>query len=144
MNKYVTLLTNLAVIASLVFLALEIRQNNSMLVLEARNAISDARNELVLTYMNNRELITAREKAARGEELTSVEETQILLFFFAAFRSWQDQFFSFQAGVITEEQMDSEALTWRRSIKVPYVAKEWQRQKPELTPEFVAFIEQSP
>ena len=144
MNKYVTLLTNLAVIASLVFLALEIRQNNSMLVLEARNAISDARNELVLTNMNNRELIIAREKAARGEELASVEEMQILLFFFAVFRTWQDQFFSFQAGVITEEQMDSEALTWRRSIKVPYVAKEWQRQKPELTPEFVAFIEQSP
>ena len=70
MEKYVTTLTNLAVIASLIFLALEIRQNNEMMVLEARQGISDARNDLVLTNMNSPSLIAARGKALRGEELT--------------------------------------------------------------------------
>ena len=142
MDKYVTTLTNLAVIASLIFLALEIRQNNEMMVLEARQGISDARNDLVLTNMNSPSLIAARGKALRGEELTYEEETQILLFFFAVFRNWQDQFLSYQAGAITDAHMASEAKTWRRTIKqAPYIIAEWQRQKDALTPEFVAFME---
>ena len=144
MDKYVTTLTNLAVIASLIFLALEIRQNNEMMVLEARQGISDARNDLVLTNMNSPSLITARGKAERGEELTYEEETQILLFFFAVFRNWQDQFLSYQAGAITESHMESEAKTWRQTInRAPYIQAEWQRQRGTLTPDFVAFMEAS-
>ena len=149
MDKYVTTLTNLAVIAGLIFLVLEIRQNNEMMVLEARQGISDARNDLVLTNMNSPSLITARGKAERGEELTYEEKQQYLRFFFigeffAVFRNWQDQFLSYQAGAITESHMESEAKTWRQTInRAPYIQAEWQCQRGTLTPDFVAFMEAS-
>ena len=144
MDKYVTTLTNLAVIASLIFLALEIRQNNEMMVLEARQGISAARNDIVLTNMTNPSLIAARGKALRGETLTEQEQTQILLYFFTVFRNWQDQFLSYQAGVITDSHMESEAKTWRSTIqRAPYIDAEWQRQRETLTAEFVAFMEQA-
>jgi len=142
MDKWLTLLTNAAVIASLLFLALELRQNNELMQLEARNAMSDARRELVLANMNNDKLILARRKAELGEELSWEEQRRITMYFFAVFRNWQDHFFSFQSGAYTEQQMASEAQSWHRSIRnAEHILLEWEQQKAEFAPAFVDYIE---
>ena len=141
LTKWMTILTNLAVIGGIGFLILETQQNNTLLRLEARHAASASMRELVLSNMNSDELILARSKAAKGEPLTESESTRIQLFFFTLFRSWQSEYFNYMAGVMSEEEMVSLSVTWRRTIQTPYIQSEWQRHMIDLDPGFVEFME---
>ena len=141
LEKLIGISTNLAVIAGIWFLVAELQQNNTLLSLEARHAASSARREIVLTNMNNEALIEARSKASKSEPLSETEQTQILLYFFATFRTWQDYFNNYLSGVVSEAEIQSEVVNWRRTLGIPYIAHEWNRHRHELDPTFVEYVE---
>ena len=143
MEKWLSIVTNVAVIAGIGFLIVEVQQTNTLLEFEARNAIGESRRELVMANMNNDALIEARIRAANGEELSPADNRRLTLFFFTMFRSWQELFYSYQAGFISKEEMASELVTWQRTIFTnDYVLYRWIGNRAELTSNFVEFVEQ--
>lgn len=78
LSEAVGMLANFGVIASIVFLAVEVRQNNDQLAAQTRNTIFEARSGLERDYYNNvGGIVDLVVKYRHGETLTEVEEARL-------------------------------------------------------------------
>jgi hypothetical protein len=76
--QVITLLANIGVIVGIVFLAVEIRQNNDQLSAQTRNTLYELRADIQRDFINNVGGITdIILKERRGEHLTDVEIARI-------------------------------------------------------------------
>jgi hypothetical protein len=78
LGQTITILANIGVIAGIIFLAIELRQNNELMRAEAR----DAQNERIQDYVQQVYMVPGLAeiilKARNGEPLTEVEELKLL------------------------------------------------------------------
>ena len=108
----VGLLANVGVIAGIVFLGLELRQNNSLLEAQTSYAQFSIERERRARLQENRGgLLDAQLKARDGEELTRSERGQVVAYWFDVLDSWQWQFRENQAGRLPIELID--VGSWR-------------------------------
>ena len=75
LNRWLSFAANFGVVLGIIFLAIELRQNNELLQAEARYNRLETRNEGNYELLRNRDLTAAIEKLENGEELSSIEET---------------------------------------------------------------------
>src|SRR6185312_5655199 len=84
--------SGIAVLISLIYLALQIRQNTHALKRAEANATQDQFSSWRVTLATDKELITIWTKGTRNEELSDIEERRFLLvlqdFIFNMFQIW--------------------------------------------------------
>lgn len=76
LTKWLTLLANVGVIAGIVFLAIEIRQNSDAVRAQTRAQLAEEVTELFSVNMNDQEYATILMKGNNVEELYAVEHYQ--------------------------------------------------------------------
>ena len=110
--QIVGLLANLGVIAGIVFLGLELRQNNSLLEAQTSFARFSVERERRTRLLENRAgLLETVIKARSGEELSRIERAQLTAHWIDVLDSWLWQFRESQAGRIGDGLVD--VATWR-------------------------------
>ena len=145
-NKWLTLAANGGVIAGIVFLGIEMQQNNSLLEAQAgynlfQNRISDM--ELA---QSSHEFALLMQKLSDNEELTRVEEIQSRNYHTKFMVNFQWEWGEFQAGRLDLSQLPIpvwSALT-RNEVAgspSPDFMEIWEEFKIYLEPEFVQFME---
>ncbi len=77
LGQTVTILANVGVIAGIVFLAVELQQNNELLRVEVELSRNETTAELFITVAESPELATVLAKYQRDEELTPAEQLQL-------------------------------------------------------------------
>ena len=134
-------LGNLGVIASVVFLALEINQNTTLLEAEARTARAQIRIDAYDHLANNADLIRARIKDRNGETLTEFDEQLLRSSTLAMLTRWQYVFGEWQAGLLQEDELP--VADWRISIMgSPVNHKTWEEVgRVSFKPDFVDWME---
>jgi len=140
MDRYVAIAANLAVLIGIVFVGYELRLNNELLRLEARAAASENAREVVVSYLADSELIEARLKYSRGEEVSDVEAAKLSAYFWLTFRAWQNEYFYYASGLL-DRGPDGQLTDKLRSLEDPAARDHWDIFKTELSPEFVMFID---
>ena len=106
------LIADLGVLAGIVFLVIEIRQNNSLLAAQASYAQFRVERERRTRLLENRAgLMDISLRAVAGEELTQLETFQLDAHWRDVLDSWQWQFRESQAGRLQSEIIDFES--WR-------------------------------
>jgi len=144
LEQIITIGANIGVIAGLVFLAMEIRQNNKFLAAQARYALrqyrSDVADSLLLPHV-----IEATHKWARGENITPEEESTGLMVATKMVEIWEWQFGEYAAGMLRKEELPVGA--WRLWFhgKGPYpvpVGEIYALRKAVLNPEFVQYFDE--
>ena len=140
MERYATIAANLAVLIGLMFVAYELRLNNQLLQLEARSAASENAREIGVAYMGDSELVSARLKYSRGEQLSEIESARLATYFWLVFRAWQDEYFYYESGLL-DRGPEGQLADKLRSLEDPAVSGHWEVFSEELSPEFVEFIE---
>lgn len=137
----ISIVANLGVIAGIVFLGLELRQNNELMAAEARfNRLTMA----VDTWRynaDNRDLAELRERARAGEELSRVEYWRVDGSIMAIFVMLEWTFRELSADSLEMNQV-REVQRYNFENDASY-RRVWEGRKNSFDPAFVEWIEQN-
>ena len=108
LNEWLSLLANVGVILGLIFLGLELRQNNLLIEMESRNNISGQVNSVVEMTIQEPVLI---ELLGKDEsELTVAERDRLILLGMLMLQAFQTQFVIAEAGISGD--LESQKNIW--------------------------------
>jgi hypothetical protein len=137
LSRWLTLIANIAVVAGIVFLAFEQRQNNELLEAQARATFTANR----LTHIDrllapeNSALIV---KSESGETLTDDERFRYERLKHAVFVSWESAFREYQEGLADDLPIEG----MRRSFDTYNgLLDTWKDRKDIYRKDFVEFLE---
>lgn len=143
--QIVTIAANLGVIAGIIFLVWEIRQNNKLLEAQARYSLrqyrADIADSLLLPHV-----LEANHKWARGEALTPEEKSTGLMVAIKIIELWEWQYGEYAAGMLKKDELPVGA--WRLWFhgKGPFpvpVQDIYSLRKSVLKKDFVDFFEKN-
>ena len=100
-SQTVGILANIGVIAGIVFLALELQQNNELLAAQARRDQLDARAVTFGLVSQNTEMAVLSLKLRNREELTPLEQHRFEAWAIDIFIHWEWQYDEYLAGTLT-------------------------------------------
>lgn len=144
-GQVLTLGANVGVIAGIVFLAMELRQNNRLLAAQARYSLREYRNDIADSLMLPH-VMEATHKWAAGEELTAMERSTGLMAALKLIELWEWQYGEYAAGMLQRSELPVGA--WRLwfhgkgPVPVP-VRGIYELRKSVLNVDFVQFFEQN-
>ena len=140
-NKWLMLAANLGVIAGIIFLSIEISQNNEALEAQARMERTESASGFFLTITNNSELAAAILKSRRAEELTPTETLQVQAFSSAIFSVVLGQYQEILLGRLSPQEV---VLSMRVTLdKSPFIKDSWESSKVRYPPDFIEWFEQN-
>ena len=143
LNRWLTLAANFGVVIGIIFLALELRQNNDALNLQARLDREDVVRQGILSRLENPDVIQATAKAIREESLSLEEEILLGDLNRSALMNWWIAFRQAQDGVIDSELLPVDI--WRRYFhdihpRMPQSWEEFKLTVPQET-DFIQWFE---
>ena len=139
------LLRAIGVIATLGYLALQIRQNNKLLTAQARYSLKVLRSDTADAILAPH-VLEATHKYAAGEDVTPAERSAALMGALKIVELWEWQHREYRTGTLQLEELPVEAwrLWYRGEAQVPVPVKElWEKRKLAMNPDFVEFMEQN-
>ena len=137
LNKWLTLVSNVAVLGGIVFLGIELQQNNLIAKAQTRSEISRISVENTRMFQVPISLeITAKRRA--GEELSVQERTWEAQAFRSEFKSWENVFYQYRVGLYDEPELEAYRSTWRNRFgrcEVPFI-QSYSSVRMQLEPSF--------
>jgi len=134
----------IAVIASLIYIGSELRQNTQALQAQTRYNIITMRTSAIRALRSDRSLLEASYRFLGGEDVSKAEEAAIKLTANELLEMWEWQHAEYQAGTLPVERLPVE--NWRRIFHEKFfpnaVAEVWDHRKNVLNDEFVKFMEE--
>ena len=131
----------LGVIASLIFVAWEIRQNTEAIRSETIQAISEQSYNIAALIVQNDDLQEAVYALREGEKLSSQQNNKMSAFYAAGLRIHQNRFLQTELGILDIETalfLGGSAPMYRR----PHFTEWWEEvAKPVQTKEFAEYFE---
>ena len=143
LGQTIQILANLGVIAGIVFLGIELQQNNALVGAEARSRRAQIRIEAIQWQMSNPALLLARLKLHEGQSLTPMEQMLYDLDAIRTLVSWQYVYGEFRAGLLDESDIPIE--NWRDTVSQrPNVKSALENPaRTGLRPEFVEWMNEN-
>lgn len=147
LNRWLALVGNIAVIAGIVFLGLELNQNSRMMQTQTRNAITES----ILDFQFNAETSglrdIARKAGADPASLTADEIQKVLQLYVSNLRLWENIHYQYRNGVFDEEEFAAERNSWRAlGERTPLLRTVYcqLKQQGSLSPAFVTEMDKLP
>lgn len=143
-RNWVELIGVVGVVASLVFVGLEVRQNTAAVRGATYQAFADSSLQQVLWFADNERLlgfwVRIRDDGALAEDFTEEENLLIGANYVMTIRRIENIYVQVREGLVEAEA----ALRFRPSANyfdTPYFRQFWTDWKPQLEAEFVAYFE---
>ena len=130
----------LGVIGSLIFVALEIRQNTNAVRSATIHAIAEMSYDTSMRMAENPELLAIQRAADNGEPLTIGQRDQLVSFYSGIMRIQQDRFQQYQLGILDEETV-FQVGGRGRGYRSLFFAEFWEERKETYPVEFRQFME---
>ena len=137
------ILANLGVIAGIVFLGVELQQNNALLGAQARATRAQVRMDGGDLLLSNPHLISTLAKQVNGESLSLTDELTLTRLADAVFVRWEYVYGEFREGLIDEESIPVQ--NWRNLVQSwPNMRKHWEEfGRFSYHPDFVQWMEEN-
>ena len=135
-NAWLSLLANFAVVAGIIFLGVELRQNNEALEAQSRYNHKESRTGYGIYIATNQQFSEVFAKARSGEALTVAEEIQYAHFADYVFATWEWEFHESLHG-----RLELPIRGYRETFKEPKIGEYWKATKHQFSKEFGDFIE---
>jgi hypothetical protein len=139
--QVVSVLANLGVLAGIVFLAFELRQNNEQLAAQSRFNYYQQRIAQTRSLADDPQLIDLVLKSRSGELLTESEQVRVSQLISTLFVAWEFEYGEWERGLITDEEFNVAAkrATWEPGARM--MNQFWEAYKATGPKRFVEFIE---
>ncbi len=143
LGQTVTIFANVGIIAGIVFLGIELQQNNALLGAEARATRAQVRMDGSDLVLSNPELIRAFARQQSGESLSELDQMYLNLAANGVFVRWEYVYGEFREGLIEEDSVPVE--NWRDYFNAdPTMAKQWEAiGRFSFNPDFVQWMEEN-
>ena len=140
LNKWLTLAANIGVIAGIVFLALELRQNNELLDSQARANLVSGRAIYQAYIAGNSGGIADIIVKSRDSELTDTERFRLNVHWDLVLTNWASMYQEVSSGPLHET--DLPIGSWVRAYSNPGLRDTWKFRKDEYPADFVQFFDE--
>jgi len=143
LGQTVSIFANVGVIAAILFLAIELQQNNDLLSAQARAARIELKTDFEGSLYQNAELAEIIARAHANDELTEAEEIRLLWLGRRMLTSFQYVYNEYQQGMIEEGAIST--AEWRIAFHqlIPRMEEPWSMYRDGMNPEFVRFMEEN-
>lgn len=133
-----------AIVASLIFVGLQMRQTHEIALVTLTQMRSDASRELAVAQIGSEPLLAIEAKINAGEELTPYETMTRSLQPFIFFNQFENSHFLYVKGYITEEQWQSDLVAIKYfTATQPTYTQYWETQKHIFRASYVDEIDRS-
>ena len=133
-----------AIVMSLIFVGLQMRQTHEIALVTLTQMRSDASRELAVAQLNSEPLMAIHTKIEAGEELSAYDELTLSMQPFVFFNQFENSHFLFGKGYITEEQWQSDLVAIKQFMaSEPLYQEYWSNQKHIFRTSYIEAIDQS-
>jgi hypothetical protein len=135
-----------AIVASLIFVALEVREANLASKIAARDSITQGHLDFMGALVDQNVLPTAVWKLFENRELTEFEKFQVDIHHQRRWRHYERVYYMYQYGVLTDQEWSGFRASLLETMNGddPFVLSSraaWQQQKFILSQEFVGYVD---
>jgi len=116
LNRWLTLISNVAVLVGIIFLVIELQQNNLIAKAQTRTEITRASVENTRLLQDPISL-SVFTKLRNNEEVTEQEAMWLTLAFESTFKAWQNVYYQYQVGLFDEPELEAYRTTWRNRFR---------------------------
>ncbi len=137
------LVGGVAVIATIAFLGVQVRQGNRLAASSVEQANRQFNHEIFRGLSDSADVsrLFFAGLADRGA-LPREERPRFDLILVRLFRGLESQFLEHREGRLSDELFDSYARATGATLRQPGARASWQRQRSHMTPAFAAFVEE--
>ena len=131
----------IAVFASLIYLAVQIRQNTQTTRSAARQAISESVMALPMNFIQTDEFVKAFNAKVHGEQLDRDQALKLEAFSYLTLRSWENIHYQYRSGMLDDEEWRSFRYNLKSLLQMPMHQEYWAREGAIFTDAFRNEIE---
>ena len=156
-NEGVSLIANIDVIGSIVFLGLEMHQNTEMMQSQTRNSIVENQLPVYDKMIENPELFDIADKlnkyiaqsygtvdttaaSSANLDVTRAEGQQLHIFILSQLRIWENEFYQYQIGLYAAEEFEARKIWWGRIMRRPVNLQTWRVEQETFYPDFRIYM----
>ena len=139
LGQTITILANIGVIAGIAFLALELRQNNNLLVSQARQNLLEARASYQQNVAINAGGLADVIRKVQSGELSDTERFRLNVHWSLLLQNWGSIYREVVSGPLSEEELP--VGLWATTMREnPDLIEFWKRSEVQHSPGFNAVI----
>ena len=139
-NESVSLIANIGVIGSIVFLGLEMQQNTEMTQSQTRNSIVENQLSVYEKMIENPELFGIADKRSANLDVADAETQQLHVFILSQLRIWENEFYQYQKGLYAAEEFEARRIWWERIMRRPVNLQTWRVEQETFYPDFRIYM----
>ena len=144
LGQTITILANLGVIAGIVFLAYEVRQNNDLLGIEQRSAAFERQVSMIDIVLNNSALDLLDLLVEPADAMSPRDRDALVLLGIRVFIVYEQAFRDVQAGLIEEDYVvRSLRSVYQRPVLNYGMPLAWDMYRQRTSPEFINWMEEN-
>ena len=130
----------IGIVVTLIYLAIQVRQNTRMMRASIRQARSDS--SVHLYSLGATSVVSdIRVNESQGNALTELEEERMFLWNICLWRQQQTIFFQSQDGLLDEQTSDEQSSIVRTLMQYPSARRFWADQRSAFDSRFVAYVD---
>jgi len=128
-----------AIIASLIFVGVQINQNHEMMRAQIRNDIATTLSER-LWNMSQSERPDLFDNEASLELLTDNEKLRVGLWMSASFRMYENMYYQYKMGLFDEKEFEVETVAWKSVFNSPRAKASFCRNPYAFSVDFRNYV----
>jgi hypothetical protein len=138
--EWLSVTANFAVVAGIIFLAVEIQQNNALQESEARTKYMEIRKVTLENVSQNDALLESILKARGNQELTPLEKERLSTVYRAFFVLWEWEYDFYNDGLLEE----SPRQRWKSAAaSYPMIRQYWAMHRNTFSSGFVKYMNEN-
>lgn len=137
LNRWMTLAANIGVLAGILFLSFELRQNTMASQMKAASDFQDSFSEIEFFIAQSPEFAALLVKGRNGEEVSDTGQLRLTTFYGNVLRTWQNTHLQFLAGALDKDLWNGSQARLTVVINDDRgLFDHWQTNKSQFTPAF--------
>ena len=141
LNKWLTLLANLGVLAGIIFLAMELQQNSKMMEAQTRDSITEKQMEMYGWVATNRDLATVWSAGLRGVLEDPIDQAMFTSYLQGIMREWENSHRQFQLGLFSQDEFEARLNRWRSLLAIDSARNVWTRSRSSFASDFRLLVD---
>lgn len=134
----------IGILATLIYLAIQIRNNTREVKTENIHRVTDSFNQLSLMIASDKDLAELWHKGMQNyDDLNDSEKARFEFIWLAAFRIYDSLYFQIKRGTGETELWEAELKTLKWLFSAPGARSWWRQQKFAFSPGFNEFIDEN-
>ena len=135
-------LAALGVIASLIYVGMQIRENSRVVQASTSQAVADSAQARLLAVAQSLSLASTLARLVEDPKaVSSAEQIQVDFLRTASFKGFENQFFQYSQGLLRADMWDGYQFFLLANLRAPDVQQWWGRSKDGFTAAFREHVE---